>query len=179
MFPKIDSPCPLKWKTLPSAGRDFCTLCRRRVHNLDAMNTQQRQEFLAACSDTVCVAYTVRTPRRAVAAATLGFAAALSFPAAQAFDAVPAASGSETPAAAAYPNDDEATEETEAILLGSVLPLGLVVDEEPFGEEAFDDESLDEEFDDDSAEESDPLSDDQQSYRDAEFIAAPEDETPR
>lgn len=79
MFPKIDSPCPLKWKTLPSAGRDFCTVCRRRVHNLDAMTMTQWREFFAACSDTVCVAYTVRRPRRPVAAAaTLGLAACAS-----------------------------------------------------------------------------------------------------
>lgn len=77
-FPKIDSPCPLRWKEMPSAGRDFCTLCKRQVHNLDAMGLDERRAFLASCSGEVCVAYTVRrTPLRA-AAAGLGLAAALS-----------------------------------------------------------------------------------------------------
>ncbi|MCQ4163301.1 hypothetical protein [Tahibacter harae] len=77
-FPKIDSPCPLRWKEMPSAGRDFCTLCKRQVHNLDAMSLDERRAFLASCSGEVCVAYTVpRKPLRA-AAAGLGLAAALS-----------------------------------------------------------------------------------------------------
>ena len=76
-FPKIDSPCPLRWKEMPSAGRDFCTMCKRQVHNLDAMNLDERRAFLASCSGEVCVAYTVaRKPLRA-AAAGLGLAAAL------------------------------------------------------------------------------------------------------
>lgn len=75
-FPKIDSPCPLRWKEMPSAGRDFCTLCKRRVHNLDAMSLDERRAFLASCGGEVCVAYTVpRTPLRT--AAGLGLAAAL------------------------------------------------------------------------------------------------------
>jgi hypothetical protein len=76
-FPKIDTPCPLRWKEMPSAGRDFCTLCERRVHNLSTMSTDERRAFLASCSGEVCVAYTVpRKPVRA-AAAGLGLAAAL------------------------------------------------------------------------------------------------------
>ena len=75
-FPKIDSPCPLRWKEMPNAGRDFCTLCKRQVHNLDAMNLDERRAFLASCSGEVCVAYTV--PRKSLrAAAGLGLAAAL------------------------------------------------------------------------------------------------------
>lgn len=79
LFPRIDSPCPLRWKEMPSAERNFCTLCQRKVHNLDGMTTAQRRDFLANCSGEVCVAYTV--PRRrsaAAAAAGLGLAAALS-----------------------------------------------------------------------------------------------------
>jgi hypothetical protein len=49
---------------MPSEGRDFCGQCQRRVHNLDGMNATQRREFLAACEGKVCVAYTVRRPRR-------------------------------------------------------------------------------------------------------------------
>ena len=79
LFPKIDSPCPLRWKEMPSAERNFCTLCQRKVHNLDGMTTAQRSDFLAGCSGEVCVAYTVPRRRSAVpAAAGLGLAAALS-----------------------------------------------------------------------------------------------------
>lgn len=79
LFPKIDSPCPLRWKTLPSAERNFCTLCERKVHNLDGMNVEQRKAFLAACSGDTCVAYSVpRRQNRAPIAASLGLVAALS-----------------------------------------------------------------------------------------------------
>lgn len=79
LFPKIDSPCPLRWKEMPSAERNFCTLCQRKVHNLDGMTTAQRRDFLASCSGEVCVAYTVPRRRSALpAAAGLGLAAALS-----------------------------------------------------------------------------------------------------
>lgn len=75
-FPKIDSPCPVRWNAMPSAGRDFCTLCERRVHNLDAMTAEARRAFVAGCSGSVCVAYTVHR-RRVPAAAGIGLAAAL------------------------------------------------------------------------------------------------------
>lgn len=77
-FPKIDSPCPLRWKTQPAAGRDFCSQCRRRVHNLDAMCEAERRALLAGCETDICVSYSV--PRRRMAAA--GLAVALSFGAA-------------------------------------------------------------------------------------------------
>jgi hypothetical protein len=93
MFPKIDSPCPIRWKALPQAGRDFCTLCQRRVHNLDAMNAAERSAFLAACDGPVCVAYTAPRPRSAVPlAAGLGLAAALSLTPALAAEPAPAMS---------------------------------------------------------------------------------------
>jgi hypothetical protein len=80
LFPKIDTPCPLRWKEMPSAERNFCTLCQRKVHNLSAMAIDERRAFLASCSGDTCVAYTVPR-RRSVAplAAGLGLAAALSF----------------------------------------------------------------------------------------------------
>jgi hypothetical protein len=81
-FPKIDSPCPLRWKSAPSAGRDFCTQCHRRVHNLDAMSEAERHALLAGCETDICVSYSV--PRRRLAAAGIGLAAALSFGAAAA-----------------------------------------------------------------------------------------------
>ncbi|MEO8670838.1 MAG: hypothetical protein ABI411_05950 [Tahibacter sp.] len=76
--PTIDSPCPIRWNAMPTAERNFCTQCERKVHNLDGMSDGQRREFLAACSGSVCVAYTVRPARSALSTrAGLGLAAAL------------------------------------------------------------------------------------------------------
>ena len=58
-FPKIDLPCPLHFNALPTAGKDFCTHCERKVHNLSGMTEVQRRQFLASCSGKVCVAYSV------------------------------------------------------------------------------------------------------------------------
>jgi hypothetical protein len=67
-FPVITDPCPLRWATLPTAGRDHCGQCDRQVHNLDALTPAQRETFLGSCSGKVCVAYTVqrRVQRRGV-----------------------------------------------------------------------------------------------------------------
>ena len=62
-FPKIDSPCPIRWSSLPTAERNFCTHCERRVHNLSGMTEVQRRQFLASCDGKVCVAYTVPRAR--------------------------------------------------------------------------------------------------------------------
>lgn len=76
--PVITSPCPLRWKSMPSAGMDFCGQCSRRVHNLDGMNDSERETFFASCSGEVCVAYSVWRPRALAgvfaAAAALGAA---------------------------------------------------------------------------------------------------------
>jgi hypothetical protein len=85
-FPKIDSPCPLRWKSLPSAERNYCTHCSRKVHNLNGMSEMQRRTFLAGCSGSVCVAYTVPRRHSAAVAAGIGLAAALSFTTAAAAD---------------------------------------------------------------------------------------------
>jgi hypothetical protein len=72
--PLIDSPCPLRATSMPSAGRDHCGHCDRQVHNLDGMNTAQREAFLKSCTGKVCVAYTVHrraTGRNAAIGATL------------------------------------------------------------------------------------------------------------
>lgn len=61
-LPVITSPCPLRMSTKPGAGRDQCSLCKRRVHDLDAMTDAQRESFIANCSGEVCVVYTVRRP---------------------------------------------------------------------------------------------------------------------
>ncbi|MEO8670837.1 MAG: hypothetical protein ABI411_05945 [Tahibacter sp.] len=77
-FPKIDSPCPIRWNAMPTAERNFCTQCERKVHNLDALSATQRREFLAGCSGSVCVAYTVAVPRSRLGSRLgLGMAAAL------------------------------------------------------------------------------------------------------
>lgn len=107
-FPKIDSPCPLRWKSAPTAGRDFCTQCRRRVHNLDTMNDTERRALLAGCATDICVSYSV--PRRIAAA---GLAAALSFSAAATeipADRSPVATSTLMPSA---PKADCATEAEE------------------------------------------------------------------
>jgi len=85
-FPKIDSPCPLRWKSLPSAERNYCTHCSRKVHNLNGMSETQRRTFLAGCGGSVCVAYTMPRRRSATVAAGIGLAAALSFTTAAAGD---------------------------------------------------------------------------------------------
>jgi hypothetical protein len=79
--PLITSPCPLRWKSMPSAGRDFCGQCKRTVHNLDGMNDDERQAFFASCSGDVCVAYSVRGPLAVAGALGLGAAIALGSPA--------------------------------------------------------------------------------------------------
>jgi predicted Fe-S protein YdhL (DUF1289 family) len=60
MFPRIDSPCPLKSLQLPEHGNFNCAACKREVHDLNAMNIAERQEFLSQCSDKVCVSYKVK-----------------------------------------------------------------------------------------------------------------------
>jgi len=74
--PVISSPCPLRWKSMPSAGMDFCGQCSRRVHNLDGLNDAERQAFFATCSGEVCVAYTVRRSSALASVLGLGVAAA-------------------------------------------------------------------------------------------------------
>jgi hypothetical protein len=74
--PVITSPCPLRWKSMPSAGMDFCGQCQRRVHNLDGMSDAERTTFFASCAGDVCVAYTVPRPRAMIGAIGLGVAAA-------------------------------------------------------------------------------------------------------
>lgn len=75
--PVITSPCPLRWKSMPGAGADFCGQCQRRVHNLDSMSDAQRETFFMSCADDVCVAYTVPRPRAMIGALGMGLAAAL------------------------------------------------------------------------------------------------------
>ncbi|HZP66830.1 MAG TPA: hypothetical protein VFB32_11015 [Rudaea sp.] len=85
--PVITSPCPLRFASIPTAGRDFCGQCKRRVHNLDGMSDAQRVAFFANCSGEVCVSYSIR--RSGALAGVLGVAASV------------AALASSSPAAAA------------------------------------------------------------------------------
>ncbi|QBB70987.1 hypothetical protein ELE36_11860 [Pseudolysobacter antarcticus] len=79
-FPRIDSPCPLRFNSMPGAAGFDCSQCQRHVHNLSAMSESAREQFLAGCDDSVCVAYTVPrvSPRAATAwvlAASVGLMA--------------------------------------------------------------------------------------------------------
>lgn len=74
--PVITSPCPMRFKSMPSAGMDFCGQCSRRVHNLDGLDDAERQAFFAACSGDVCVAYTVKRSSALAGVLGLGIAAA-------------------------------------------------------------------------------------------------------
>jgi hypothetical protein len=58
-FPKIESPCPLRVTALPSPGKDFCSMCERKVHNLSAMSQFERSVFMRSCTGKVCVAYSI------------------------------------------------------------------------------------------------------------------------
>lgn len=64
MYPRIDSPCPLTSIQLPEEGNFNCTLCRREVHDLSAMDDQQRAAFLQQCSGEICVSYKVKASLR-------------------------------------------------------------------------------------------------------------------
>ncbi len=125
-FPKIDSPCPLRFGALPEPGRDFCARCERRVHNLDRLSAAERRTFLASCGGPVCVAYTRAVPRALGAAlAAAGVAAALG--ATPAAAEAPAGGGRAATAAdeaqIPCPIDPEIGEEL-VIMVGGVLSPG-------------------------------------------------------
>lgn len=61
MFPPIESPCPLQFIQLPQEGNFNCSMCKREVHDLSAMNHKEIQTFLSQCSGKVCVSYKVKT----------------------------------------------------------------------------------------------------------------------
>ena len=71
--PKIDNPCPYKNNLSAVMDGDFCTMCKRNVFDLNGMNDEARQSFLASCSTEVCVSYTLPVKQVAAiaAAATL------------------------------------------------------------------------------------------------------------
>jgi hypothetical protein len=74
-FPRITSPCPLRFRALPEPGRDWCRFCEKRVHNLDLLSEDERAALLAR-GDAICVAYTLKRAA-SVALAGAGVAATL------------------------------------------------------------------------------------------------------
>jgi len=84
---------------MPTAGKDFCGQCSRRVHNLDGMSQAQRAAFFDSCAGEVCVAYTVRRPGVLAGVMGLGVAAAaIGAPTAHADTPSDAASAAAAPA---------------------------------------------------------------------------------
>lgn len=60
MFPPIESPCPLQSIQFPQSGNFNCSSCKREVHDISAMNFDERTLFLAQCRGNVCVSYKVK-----------------------------------------------------------------------------------------------------------------------
>ena len=81
LFPKIAGPCPYKSDLAAVMDGDHCRMCDRKVFDLTAMTDGERLAFLAACTDQVCVSYSIPI-RPALAAAAL--AAAIASPSAAA-----------------------------------------------------------------------------------------------
>ena len=81
LFPKIAGPCPYKSDLAAVMDGDHCRMCDRQVFDLTAMTDGERLAFLAACTDQVCVSYSIPI-RPALAAAAL--AAAIASPSAAA-----------------------------------------------------------------------------------------------
>ncbi|HZF96469.1 MAG TPA: hypothetical protein VEZ20_16520 [Allosphingosinicella sp.] len=81
LFPKISSPCPYKSDLAAVMDGDHCRMCDRQVFDLTAMSDGERLAFLAACTDEVCVSYSI--PLRHAARAAM-VAAAIAAPGAAA-----------------------------------------------------------------------------------------------
>ena len=87
MFPPVESPCPLKSIQFPENGNFNCSVCKREVHDLSAMDAEGRATFLRECSGEVCVSYKVKRgvnqlKRSAIAGLFLVSATGLALPAA-------------------------------------------------------------------------------------------------
>ena len=81
--PVIDSPCPIADRPLPAGAVDHCSICDRKVHNLNRMSEPERRVFMGSCSGKVCVAYTMKISvrHRSLAAASLAATALVALPA--------------------------------------------------------------------------------------------------
>ena len=81
-FPRIQSPCPYIDRLDSVIDGGFCRMCRREVHDLTAMDEQERADFLAACGGDACVSYTMNVKPALAAALIAASAAVLAVPAA-------------------------------------------------------------------------------------------------
>lgn len=79
-FPKIASVCPFLERLDSVMDGDFCTMCKRDVHDLTDMDDAERRAFMDACGGDACVKYTMRLSP-ALAAAALAASAAILVPA--------------------------------------------------------------------------------------------------
>lgn len=71
----IQRPCPYIDRLESVMDGDHCRMCRRDVHDLTGMSDAERTAFLASCSTTPCVRYTLDV-KPAVAAAMIAAAVA-------------------------------------------------------------------------------------------------------
>ena len=71
LFPKIQSPCPVKDKVAVYMDGDVCRLCKRQVFDLTEMSDAERIAFVRGCKDEVCVSYKISVLAAAVAIAAV------------------------------------------------------------------------------------------------------------
>lgn len=112
LFPRIVQPCPYLDRFDTILEGDGCRVCKRKVHDLSAMEDAARAEFLASCQGRTCVSY--RVP--AMAASALAASAALMAPILTLGEARSTAEPETT--MRTYP-----ITEHEHVLAGLVLPL--------------------------------------------------------
>lgn len=72
IFPKIQSPCPVRASIGAYMDGEDCRLCKRQVHDMTGWSDDHRRAFLRECGGEVCISY--RLP--AAVAALAAFAAA-------------------------------------------------------------------------------------------------------
>ncbi len=78
IYPKIQSPCPVKNQLSAVMDGDMCRLCKRQVFDLSDMNDAQRVAFFKSCSGEVCVSYRIRPALAAAAIAALAMSVPVS-----------------------------------------------------------------------------------------------------
>lgn len=74
LFPKIDRHCPFKSELSSMMNGNHCTMCKRDVTDLTAMNNAEKRAFLNSCSGETCVRYEIPVARKIATAAALGAA---------------------------------------------------------------------------------------------------------
>ncbi len=88
-YPVLDTPCPIKNSLHRVMRGDFCTNCNRQVHDLTAMNENERDAFFDSCSGEICIQ--IKRPSAAKAIAASLAAASLAMPMAAAAQDAPTA----------------------------------------------------------------------------------------